>query len=62
MFKSTDLPFGIKADFGRHIDASLGSLTVTIPQLPTDQYILAAVNDTNLDWWFGSSPVFTITA
>ncbi|KAJ7584039.1 hypothetical protein C8J56DRAFT_1166907 [Mycena floridula] len=55
--------FGLKGILAEAVDASAGSLSVTLPQVtPASIYILKAVNQTNVDQSLGWSPVFAIPA
>ncbi|KAJ6478799.1 hypothetical protein C8R47DRAFT_1138196 [Mycena vitilis] len=56
--------FDLKDIVGEFIDPAPGKLTVKFPPLlkPSDDYVLYAVNATNLDWVLASSGRFTIFA
>ncbi|KAJ7665911.1 hypothetical protein DFH06DRAFT_1323075 [Mycena polygramma] len=53
--------FDLKDIVGEFIDPAPGKITVKFPVLkPSDDYVLYAVNATNLDWVLASSGRFTI--
>ncbi|KAJ6511712.1 hypothetical protein DFH09DRAFT_268380 [Mycena vulgaris] len=55
--------FDLKDIVGEFIDPAPGKITVKFPVLrPSDDYVLYAVNATNLDWVLASSGRFTILA
>ncbi|KAL0955476.1 hypothetical protein HGRIS_001717 [Hohenbuehelia grisea] len=55
--------WGLKGILATFVDPAPGIIQVTLPNLGAmDNLVLKAVNATNVDWVFATSPIFSVAA